>query len=77
MESCPYALLTKDVGDHSCAFVLHGFVCFHFLSAEFLVDSFVVVSWWSYVILVSAYHGRLLLPHLFSMIVFLGRISHH
>jgi hypothetical protein len=36
----------------------HGFVCFHFLCAEFLEESFVVVAWWSYIILVSAYHGR-------------------
>jgi hypothetical protein len=33
-----------------------------------------VVAWWSYIVLVSAYHGRLLLLHLFWMIVFLGSI---
>jgi hypothetical protein len=49
-----------------------GFFCFHFLCAEFLEESFGVVSWWSYIVLVSAYHRRLLLFHLFS--VFLGRI---
>jgi hypothetical protein len=32
--------------------------------AEFLEESFVVGAWWSY-ILVSAYHGRLLLLNLF------------
>jgi hypothetical protein len=25
---------------------------------EFLGESFVVVAWWSYIVLVSAYHGR-------------------
>jgi hypothetical protein len=44
----------------------HGFVCFHFMCAEFLDESFVVVAWWSYIALVSAYHGRLLLLHLFE-----------
>jgi hypothetical protein len=39
----------------------HGFVCFHFLCEEFLGESFVVVTWWSYIVLVFAYHGRLLL----------------
>jgi hypothetical protein len=43
----------------------HGFVCFHFLCAEFLGESFAVVVWWSYIVLVSAYQGRLLLLHLF------------
>jgi hypothetical protein len=43
----------------------HGFVCFHFLCAGFLEDTFVVVAWWSYIDLVSAYHGKLLLLHLF------------
>jgi hypothetical protein len=41
--------------------LFHGFVCFHFLCAEFLGESFVVVAWWSYIILVSAYHERLVL----------------
>jgi hypothetical protein len=67
----------------------HGFVCFHFLCAGFLEDTFVVVAWWSYIDLVSAYHGKLLLLHLFFfifilflyalhlfwMIVLLGRVS--
>jgi hypothetical protein len=39
----------------------HGFVCFHFLCAEFLEESFVVVALWSHIALISAYHGRLLL----------------
>jgi hypothetical protein len=43
----------------------HGFVGFHFLFAESLEESFVVVAWWSYIVLVSAYHERLLLLHLF------------
>jgi hypothetical protein len=42
-----------------------GFVCFHFLYAGFFEESFVVVAWWSYIVLASAYHGRLLLLHLF------------
>jgi hypothetical protein len=53
----------------------HGFVCFHFLCAEFLEESFVLVAWWSYIDLISAYHGRLLLVYLFGMIVLLGRVS--
>jgi hypothetical protein len=36
----------------------HGFVCFHFLCAEFLGESFVVMAWLSYIVLVSSYHGR-------------------
>jgi hypothetical protein len=36
----------------------HGFVCFHFLCAGFFEESFVVVAWWSRIVLVSAYHGR-------------------
>jgi hypothetical protein len=43
----------------------HGFVCFHFLCADFLGESFVVVAWLSCIVLVSAYHGRLLLLHQF------------
>jgi hypothetical protein len=31
-----------------------------------------VVRWWSQIVLVSAYHWRLLLLHLFWMIVLLG-----
>jgi hypothetical protein len=42
----------------------HGFIYFHFLCSEFLEESFVVVAWWSYIVLVSAYYGRLLLLHL-------------
>jgi hypothetical protein len=53
----------------------HGLVCFHFLCVEFLEESFVVVAWWAYITLVSAYLGRLLLLHLFWMIVLLGRVS--
>jgi hypothetical protein len=52
----------------SCGLVLHalpGFVCFHFLWAEFLEESFVLMAWWSYIVLFSAYHGRFLLLHLF------------
>jgi hypothetical protein len=40
-------------------------VCFDILCAEFLEESFVVVVWWSYIVLVSAYHGRPSLLHLF------------
>jgi hypothetical protein len=52
-----------------------SFVCFHFLFAELLEESFEVVAWWSYIVLISAYCGRLLLLHLFWMIILLGRIS--
>jgi hypothetical protein len=37
-------------------YAFHGFVCFHFLCAEFLGESFTVVAWWSYIVLVSAFH---------------------
>jgi hypothetical protein len=47
----------------ACPF--HGYVGFHFLCAESLKESFVVVALWSYIVLVSAYHGRLLLLQLF------------
>jgi hypothetical protein len=53
----------------------HGFVCFHLLCAESLVESFVVVAWWSHIILVSVYCGRFLLLPQFWMIVWLGTIS--
>jgi hypothetical protein len=53
----------------------HGFVGFHSLHKEFLEESFIVVALWSYAVLVSAYYGRLLLFHLFWMIVLLGRVS--
>jgi hypothetical protein len=43
----------------------HGYVGFHFLCAESLEESFVVVALWSYIVLVSAFHGRLLLLQLF------------
>jgi hypothetical protein len=33
--------------------------------AESLEESFVMVALWSHIVLVSAYHGRLLLLHLF------------
>jgi hypothetical protein len=49
----------------------HGFVCFNFPCSEFLGESFVVVALWSYIVLVHFYHGRLLLFHLFWMIVLL------
>jgi hypothetical protein len=55
----PFILLWFGTGSH---FVI--FVCFHFLSVDFLEESFVVVAWWSYIVLVSAYHGRHLLLHL-------------
>jgi hypothetical protein len=48
-----------------CCLSSHGFVCFHFLFAESLDESFVVVALWSHIVLVSAHHGRLLLLHLF------------
>jgi hypothetical protein len=43
----------------------HGYVRFHYLYVESLEESFVEVAWWSYIVLVSGYHGRLLLLHLF------------
>jgi hypothetical protein len=52
----------------SCGFMLPAlswFICFHFLCAEFLEETFAVVAWWSYIVLVSAYLRRLLLLHLF------------
>jgi hypothetical protein len=61
-------LLSTFLPFFSCGLVLpasHGFVCFHFLCAELLEESFVVVAWWSYFVLVSAYHGRFLLLYLF------------
>jgi hypothetical protein len=53
----------------------HGFVCFHLLCSEFLIKSSVVVVWWSYIVLVSVYHGRFLLLHQFWMTVLLVRVS--
>jgi hypothetical protein len=44
----------------------HGFVCFHFLCAEFLGESLVIVAWWSYIVLVSAYHERLIVPSILN-----------
>jgi hypothetical protein len=41
--------------------VLSAFI----LYAEFLVESSVVVAWWSYIVLVSVYCGRFLLLHQF------------
>jgi hypothetical protein len=38
-----------------------GFVCFHLLCTEFLVESSVLVAWWSYTLSVSVYCGRFLL----------------
>jgi hypothetical protein len=55
--------------------VSHGFVYFHLLCVEFLIESSVVVAWWSYIISVSVYHGRHLLLCQFLMIVLLGRVS--
>jgi hypothetical protein len=37
----------------------HGFVGFYFLCAESFEESFVVVALLSYIVLVSACHGRL------------------
>jgi hypothetical protein len=54
----PFLLLWFGI---ACPFM----VLFDFLCAEFLGESFVVVAWWSYIVLVSANHGRLLLLHLF------------
>jgi hypothetical protein len=55
----PFLLLWFGI---ACPFmVLFAFT----LCAEFFGESFVVVVWWSYIVLVSAYHGRLLLFHLF------------
>jgi hypothetical protein len=34
----------------------------------------VVVPWWSYIVLISAYYGRFLFLHQFWMIVLLGRV---
>jgi hypothetical protein len=42
-----------------------GYVGFHFVCAKSMEESFVVVALWSHIVLVSAYHGRLLLLHLF------------
>jgi hypothetical protein len=35
-----------------CCLFFHDFVSFHFLCAESLGESFVVVAWWSYIVLV-------------------------
>jgi hypothetical protein len=43
----------------------HGYAGFHFLCAESLEVSFVEVALWSYIVLISAYHGRFLLVHVF------------
>jgi hypothetical protein len=43
----------------------HGYVGFHLLCAESLEEYFTVVVFWSYIVLVSAYHERLSLIHLF------------
>jgi hypothetical protein len=53
----------------------HGFVCFHILCAEFLVQLSVVVARLSYIVLVSVYRGRFLLLCQFWMMVLLGRVS--
>jgi hypothetical protein len=47
-----------------CCLTSHGFVCLHFLCAEFFEESFVLVALWSYIVLVSDYLGRLSLPYL-------------
>jgi hypothetical protein len=36
---------------------------------------FIMVAWWSFIVLVSACCGRLLLLHPFWMIILLGRVS--
>jgi hypothetical protein len=65
----PFLLLWSGT---SCPFmVLFAFT----FCAEFLGKSFVVVFWWSYIVLVSVSYGRLLFLHLFWMIAFLGRVS--
>jgi hypothetical protein len=42
-----------------------GLLSFHGFVFIFHVQNFVVVAWWSYIVLVSACYGRLLLLHLF------------
>jgi hypothetical protein len=39
---------------------------FIFLSAEFLGESFVVVAWWPYIVLVYAYPGTLIAPSILN-----------
>jgi hypothetical protein len=53
---CPSLSHLTNVGLKS-----HGFVHFYLLCAELLVESSVVVAWWSYIVLVYVYCGRLLL----------------
>jgi hypothetical protein len=48
-----------------CCLLFHGYFGFHFLCAEAHEESFVMVALWSHIVLVSAYHARLLLLHLF------------
>jgi polyferredoxin len=45
---------------------------FTFCVKKSLNESFVVVALWSHIVLVSAYHGRLLLLHLFFNDSFAG-----
>jgi hypothetical protein len=44
----------------------HGFVCFHFLCAEFLEETFVVVAWWSYIVLVPASWKTFIAPSILN-----------
>jgi hypothetical protein len=43
----------------------YGYCGFNFLRVESLEESFVELALWSYIVLVSAYHGGFLLLHLF------------
>jgi hypothetical protein len=56
-----------------CCLSFCGFVYFHVLCAEFLVESHVVLTGSAYIVLISTYCGRFLLLHLFSLIELLGR----
>jgi hypothetical protein len=55
----PFVLLWFST---ACPFmVLYAFI----FCAEVSKESLVVVAWWLYIVLASAYHGSLLLLHLF------------
>jgi hypothetical protein len=49
-----------------CSLPFHDYVGFHFLCAQSLEESFVVVALWSHIVLVSAYHGRLIAPSILN-----------
>jgi hypothetical protein len=49
-----------------CCLPFHGQVWFHFLCAESLEASVVVVALWLHIVLVSAYHGRLIAPSILN-----------